>query len=110
MFNDVDVLVYRSCPLLSPYRRKSNNVKVAQGVSGSVVDKGSILQFLSYLHAGEFCVCTCMRTYIRMYVCIVGASPADQCSYGFLLTGIQHSCQDIGAQSLTTLRCEPLVH
>lgn len=73
MFNDVDVLVYRSCPLLSPYRRKSNNVKVAQGVSGSVVDKGSILQFLSYLHAGEFYVCTCMRmrTYIRMYVLLV---------------------------------------
>ena len=71
MFNDVDVLVYRSCPLLSPYRRKSNNVKVAQGVSGSVVDKGSILQFLSYLHAGEFCACTSMRTYIRMYVLLV---------------------------------------
>ena len=75
-------------------------MKVAQGVSGSVVDKGSILQFLSYLHAGEFGACMCMRTYIR----IVGESPANQCSYGFLLTGIQHSCQDIGAQSLTMLR------
>lgn len=52
------------------YHTEMDRTKVAQGVSGSIVDKGSVLRYLPYLECG-----------------------------------LQHSCQDIGARTVSELRC-----
>lgn len=51
------------------FHKETDAVRVAQGVSGNIVDKGSVLRFLPYL-----------------------------------VSGLRHACQDVGARSLSQLR------
>merc|ERR1712038_479045 len=51
------------------FHKEGDAIKVAQGVSGSIVDKGSVLRYLPYL-----------------------------------VSGLRHGCQDVGAKSLSFLR------
>ncbi|XP_050482338.1 inosine-5'-monophosphate dehydrogenase-like isoform X2 [Bombus huntii] len=51
------------------FHNEADKLKIAQGVSGSIVDRGTVLKFLPYL-----------------------------------ICGIKHGCQDIGAKSISTLR------
>ncbi|XP_076475934.1 inosine-5'-monophosphate dehydrogenase-like isoform X2 [Bombus vancouverensis nearcticus] len=51
------------------FHNETDKLKIAQGVSGSIVDRGTVLKFLPYL-----------------------------------ICGIKHGCQDIGAKSISTLR------
>lgn len=51
------------------FHKENDTVKVAQGVSGNIVDKGSVLRYLPYL-----------------------------------ISGLRHACQDVGARSLSILR------
>ena len=51
------------------FHKEGDAVRVAQGVSGNIVDKGSVLRYLPYL-----------------------------------VSGLRHACQDVGARSLSNLR------
>ena len=74
------------------YFSREDKVKIAQGVSGNVVDKGSIFQFIPYLYTGE--KNTAMKAILTFSL-----------SLSFSLSaGVQHSCQDVGARSLTNMR------
>ena len=66
-------------------------MKVAQGVSGSIVDKGSVLRYLPYLiRYSPWLPRNCIRLFIFVFA--------------HLHRGLQHGCQDIGSRSLSNLR------
>ena len=78
--------------------KEADKVKVAQGVSGSIVDKGSVLRYLPYLI--RYCipyVAIGVNNNNRTYL-ILGGGVVNN------LRGLQHGCQDIGSRSLSNLR------
>ena len=111
------------------YFSTEDKIKIAQGVSGSVVDKGSIFQFLPYLISGntEYSMhmhdvsLIILNRNVHVHYHNLSLPPSLSplplplslplslppffiLSLSCFFAGIQHSCQDVGSRSLTVLR------